>query len=433
MPATKDRDTIKGLMPGEKPSRRPPSFWDGNFKINPLSTFIICFPPLVTLFGLATGVEVQLKTVLTAIAFLWFNGLGITVGYHRLFSHCSYVAHWTVQAFWIFAGAGALQGSAKWWARNHRIHHRYVDTDLDPYNALRGFGFSHLGWMIMKQDYENLGHADMTDLNLNKIVQWQHKYYFPLSMLSSIILPTLICGLGWGDWAGGYCYAAMAKAMCLHHFTFFINSLAHSNFFWATQSVTDEHTAHDSPVCALMTFGEGYHNFHHEFAQDYRNGLKWYQYDPSKWIIRSLEVVGLAWNLHRTPNSVVERSKSNLKHKQLSAEIKHHEKKIDAHERSVAAPTMWTKKDVAEKVAAGRKLIILGDYVLDLEKTVPTGAGYTHQNKDVNWYNVHPGGRKVLDSYVGKDATEAMTGGVYKHRAGAFTLIAHLRVASLKK
>lgn len=182
-----------------------------------------------------------------------------------------------------------------------------------------------------------------------------------------------------------------------------------------------------------MTFGEGYHNFHHEFANDYRNGIKWYHYDPSKWIIRSLEMVGLAWNLHRTPNCVIERSVSNLRHKKLTEGLVKVEVDIANLEKKVAAPTLWTLKDVEAKVKNGAKLIILGDYVLDVEKTVPTGSGYTHENKDVNWYNVHPGGRKMLDNYIGKDATEAMTGGVYKHHTGAFNLIAHLRVASLKK
>jgi stearoyl-CoA desaturase (delta-9 desaturase) len=102
-------------------------------------------------------------------------------------------------------------------------------------------------------------------------------------------------------------------------------------------------------------------------------------------------------------------------------------------EKKVAVPTLWTMAEVTEKVKAGAKLIVLGDYVLDVEKAVPTGRGYTHANENVIWYKAHPGGRKVLDSYMGKDATVAMTGGVYKHHAGAFNLIKHLRVASLKK
>lgn len=233
-------DHINGLMPGEKATRRPPSFWDGNFKVNYLSTFIIIFPAVATIYALATGIEMQWKTLMTAIIFLWFNGLGITVGYHLLFSHCSFQASPGVQWLFAFMGAGALQGSAKWWARNHRIHHRYVDTDQDPYNALRGFGFSHLGWMVMKQDYHNLGHVEMADLNVNRVMRMQHKYYFFFSMLSGIILPTVICGVFWGDWVGGYVYAALTKAVFLHHFTFFINSLAHTGLFWAQQSVSDE-------------------------------------------------------------------------------------------------------------------------------------------------------------------------------------------------
>merc|ERR1711916_165631 len=119
-------------------------------------------------------------------------------------------------------------------------HHRYIDTDLDPYNAKRGFFFSHVGWMLMKQDYSNLGHVDVSDLNASKAVRAQHVHYLKIAMLSGIVLPTLICGLGWGDWLGGYFYAALAKMVFVHHTTFFINSLAHSPLFAASQNFSDQ-------------------------------------------------------------------------------------------------------------------------------------------------------------------------------------------------
>jgi stearoyl-CoA desaturase (delta-9 desaturase) len=90
-----------------------------------------------------------------------FMILTITAGYHRLFAHRAYKAHWFVEWFFCIFGAGAFQGSVKWWARGHRIHHRYVDTDKDPYNAKRGFWYSHMGWMIMKQDPKSLGRAEI--------------------------------------------------------------------------------------------------------------------------------------------------------------------------------------------------------------------------------------------------------------------------------
>merc|ERR1719450_2099182 len=96
-------------------------------------------------------------------------------------------------------------------------------------------------------------------------------------------------------------------------------------------------------------------------------------------------------------------------------------------------PEVWTWEQIEQKVEEGKKLIVIGGYVLDLEKTVPTGGGYTHNTKDVNWYNAHPGGRKLLDMYIGKDATSAVTGGVYRHSRGAFNMIEQLYVASVEK
>jgi len=250
-------------------------------------------------------------------------------------------------------------------------------------------------------------------------------------VLSGVILPTLICGLGWGDWVGGYLYAAIAHIVFVHHSTFFINSLAHTNFMGAKRNFSENHSSPASAFCAILTFGAGYHNFHHEFAQDYRNGIKWYHYDPTKWCIRAMEWLGLAKNLVRTPNDVIDRNLSQLAHRRhmdAAVSLENRLKSLD-----VPAPQTWSWTDIEERVANGQKLIVIGDYVLDMKKSVPTGPGYTHKGKNFIWYDAHPGGRKLLDMYVGKDATEAFTGGIYKHSEGAMNLLPHLRVASLKR
>jgi stearoyl-CoA desaturase (delta-9 desaturase) len=426
-------DKLHGLLPGQKPTRPPPSFTAGNYKINWISSAIICVPPLLIAAAFLAGVEFNLKTMAVFTVFYLLNGFGITAGYHRLFAHRAYTGHWLTQWAMLFAGAGAWQGSAKWWCRNHRVHHRYIDTDLDPYNAKRGFLYTHVGWMLMQQDYANLGHVDVSDLNASKAMRIQHTHYLKFAMLSGIILPTVICGLGWGDWLGGYFYAALLKMVLVHHTTFFINSLAHSNLFGASQNFSDHHTSHDSVFCALLTLGEGYHNFHHEFAQDYRNGIKWYHWDPTKWLIRGLEMCGLARGLIRTPNSVIRRNIVALKHKQHQRAAEELREKLDAMDTKVRTPVFYTWADIERRVDSGEKLTVVGDYVLDMLKPMPTGSGYTHDTKNIVWYNSHPGGRKLLDMFVGKDATEAMTGGIYQHSQGAFNLVQHLRVANLKR
>lgn len=142
--------------------------------------------------------------------------LGITAGYHRLWAHRSYNATRPLQYFLALCGAGAVQGSIRWWARGHRAHHRYTDTDLDPYNAHKGLLWSHIGWMIFKPRRKP-GVADVSDLSKNNIVKWQHRHYIKLVFAMGVILPTLVAGFGWGDWKGGYVYAGLLRLVFVHH------------------------------------------------------------------------------------------------------------------------------------------------------------------------------------------------------------------------
>jgi stearoyl-CoA desaturase (delta-9 desaturase) len=206
-------------------------------------------------------------------------------------------------------GAGAVEGSIRWWARGHRAHHRYTDTDLDPYNAHKGLLWSHIGWMILKPRRKP-GVADVSDLSTNDIVQWQHRQYLKLVFIMGVFFPTLVAGLGWGDWKGGYVYAGLLRLVLVHHVsvgnggrtvrscllqsTFCVNSLAHC---LGEAPFDDKHTPRDHLITALVTFGEGYHNFHHQFPVDYRNAIKWYQYDPTKWVIWVCQQFGLASHL----------------------------------------------------------------------------------------------------------------------------------------
>jgi stearoyl-CoA desaturase (delta-9 desaturase) len=119
-----------------------------------------------------------------------------------------------------------------------------------------------------------------------------------LVLLTNIGLPL---GMGWlaGDVWGVFLLGGLLRLVVSHHTTFFINSLAH---IWGSQPYTNENTARDNGLIALLTYGEGYHNFHHCYAADYRNGVRWWQWDPTKWLIFSLSKVGLARNLRRVPD-----------------------------------------------------------------------------------------------------------------------------------
>lgn len=398
------------------------------------SAGVVFLPPVMILAAVLSGVEFQYKTMIVGIIFYFCNMLGITMGYHRLWSHRAFKASKTLQ--WVLAiwGAGALQGSIKWWCRNHRVHHRYVDTDQDPYNAHRGFWFTHVGWMLAKRKNEDYGHVDVSDFKSNPIVMWQHINYQYIAVGFGLVAPTLICGLGWGDYSGGYFYAALLKAVLVHHNTFFINSLAHTDLFgWAKQNFSTNHTSHDSFFTALLTLGEGYHNFHHEFAQDYRNGVLWHHWDPTKWAIRVCEMWGSATFLIRVPNDVIKRNQFEVELAERTQAVEETKAKLAKLTKTVSTPTSMAWSEFEARCTQGEKLIVVGEYVLDMKKAIPTGSGYTHKSTEMNWYVNHPGGKAMLDAFVGKDATAAMSGGVYKHSQGAFNLVQHLRIANIEK
>lgn len=246
------------------------------------------------------------------------NGMSITGGYHRLWAHKTYEAHWSLRVFYAVFGAMALQNSALIWASGHRVHHRHVDdVDLDPYSAKRGFWFSHIGWMLREYPSGKVDFSNVNDLKRDPIVMFQHNYYLPLVLLTNIGVPVAL-GLLAGDVIGYFLLAGVLRLVVSHHVTFFINSLAH---MWGRQPYTDENTARDNDVLALFTWGEGYHNYHHIFQTDYRNGIRWYQWDPTKWMIQACSWVGLTWDLKRVSNFKIQRAIVSMQFKRVEQQV----------------------------------------------------------------------------------------------------------------
>ena len=244
--------------------------------------------------------------------FMVVNGVGIGSGYHRLWSHRTYEAHPLLKWFLAIFGGMSLQNSIIIWCARHRVHHRDVDhNDKDPYSIGRGFWFAHIGWML--RDYPS-GEVDLSlvpDLQNDPIVAWQHRWYWTLVWITNLGLPLL---LGWltGDILGMFLLVGVLRLVLSHHVTFFINSLAH---MWGSQPYTDENSARDNHVLALITYGEGYHNYHHLFQSDYRCGVRWWHLDINKWFISTCAVLGLAKNRKRTPQFKVLRARLNMEFK----------------------------------------------------------------------------------------------------------------------
>lgn len=252
-----------------------------------------------------------------AILMAW-TGLSITAGYHRLWSHKSYEAHPIVKYILLLGATLAVESSVFDWCSGHRSHHRHVDDEYDdPYSSRRGFWFSHMGWMLRKYPSGQYDYKNIPDLKKDKLLALQHKYYGFWVIATNVVVLAMI---GWitGDMLGTFLIAGLLRLVLTHHFTFFINSLCH---MFGTRPYTDENTARDNGLLAIVTWGEGYHNYHHYFQYDYRNGVKWWQYDPTKWIIGLLAKVGLASNLKRVDDLTI-------KHAELTMQFKRAQERI---------------------------------------------------------------------------------------------------------
>jgi len=240
---------------------------------------------------------------------LWFAlcGVGITGGYHRLFAHPTYKAHPLLRLFYLVFGAAAVQNSALKWSADHRVHHQKTDKVEDPYNISRGFWWAHIGWVLF-HDPKGIDLRSVKDLSADPLIVWQDKYYVALAVVFCGLVP-LGLGFLWGDPIGAVLVAGFLRLVVQWHATFAVNSFAH----WiGSQPYSTANSARDSVWTALISMGEGYHNFHHRFQADYRNGVRWYHFDPTKWFVWSMEKVGLTSDLRRTSPETIERAKATV-------------------------------------------------------------------------------------------------------------------------
>ena len=242
--------------------------------------------------------------IILFVAMFYATGMSITLGYHRLFSHLTFKAKWPVKLFTLLFGAAAFENSVLMWASEHRAHHKHVDHEDDPYAISKGFFFAHIGWLLFKLNSDE-GYEGVADLQKDKMVMWQDKYVQWIGVAVGFVFPTLL-GYAYqhsGAGAlGGFLFGGVARVVAVQHCTFFINSACHT---FGNQPYSVRCSARDSWLMAFFTFGEGYHNYHHEFQHDYRNGVKPWQWDPTKWAIWAMAKVGLTGGLRRVPSEKI--------------------------------------------------------------------------------------------------------------------------------
>jgi len=191
---------------------------------------------------------------------------------------------------------------------------------------------------------------------------------------------------------------------------FCINSLAH---YVGEATYSDQRSARDSYITALCTFGEGYHNFHHEFPYDYRNGVHTTAFDPGKWMVALLSYVGLTYNLRRFPEELFDKGKIQMAQKDLEKR----KAKYFWGKAFNELPALTRAK--VEQMAKEN-----GDHIVIIDNTVYDLSSFEER---------HPGGTKILASYWGKDSTSAFNGGVYNHSFAARNVLDTLRVARIEE
>jgi stearoyl-CoA desaturase (delta-9 desaturase) len=297
--------------------QKPPLLW--------MQTILFSSTLLIALIGVPWyGISVGFSWSgwLGFVLVLGANGMSITAGYHRLWAHNSYKAHGILKVLFALFGAAATQNSILIWASGHRRHHRHVDDIVqDPYSAQKGLWYSHIGWMLRDYPASSDDFSNARDLQRDKVVMWQHRNYL-LLVLTMNIAPAVILGFITGHMLENILLAGFLRLVVSHHTTFFINSLAH---YWGRRPYTDENSARDNDFLALLTYGEGYHNYHHIFQNDYRNGIRWWQYDPTKWLIKTASWMGLTWDLRKVPEFKVKRALLTMQFKRAEQTLRNRE------------------------------------------------------------------------------------------------------------
>ena len=289
-------------------------------------------------FGAKTAslvaISVPVAGLVAAIIFTWgwgfdwlhaalFAGMylltavGITVGFHRLFTHKSFKAPAWVRGTFAILGSMAIEGPVNKWVAMHRCHHQHSDHDHDPHSphhhgsgikgVLLGFLHAHFGW-IFRGDPKDLERYN-PDLRASKMMRVISALW-PAWSAVGLLVPALIGGLVTMSWTGaflGFLWGGLVRVFFVHHVTWSINSVCH---IWGTRPFKSNDESRNNAIFGFLGMGEGWHNNHHAFPTSARHGLRWWEFDASYLLIRGLELVGLAYDV-KVPDRVRIQEKRN--------------------------------------------------------------------------------------------------------------------------
>uniref|UniRef100_A0A1B6CF47 Fatty acid desaturase domain-containing protein n=1 Tax=Clastoptera arizonana TaxID=38151 RepID=A0A1B6CF47_9HEMI len=254
-------------------------------------------------------IDAKFLTGIWAFCLVYTSGFGITAGAHRLWSHRAYKAKWPLRLLLVFLFTIAGQRHVYAWALDHRVHHKYSETDSDPHDARRGFWFSHVGWLVLTPHPDVIARrkaVDMSDLEDDPIVMWQKRLYIPLFAIFCIGLPTLVPWYFWNEtlWNSLFINFNLRFSITLN-MAFAVNSFAH---MYGSRPFDKNISPVENVFVSIGALGEGWHNYHHVFPWDYKTSeLGDYTYNLSTWFIDSFARIGWAYDLKSVSSDMIRR------------------------------------------------------------------------------------------------------------------------------
>lgn len=270
----------------------------------------VFFPFAALIYGIAISIQGHYMSTLDLTMMLvgWVaTGMGVTIGFHRLLAHRAFEAYYPVRFFWMMLGSLSVEGSPLTWCSTHRRHHEMSDKPGDPHtphlhgdetvwDTLRGLVYAHFGWLFT--GYWNDANRDryIPDLIEDRAMVTVDKLYY-LWVLMSMAIPAIIAGAVTQTWQGtwnGFLWGGLVRIFLTHHVTWSINSICH---VYGARDFKSYDESRNNPIFGILAFGEGWHNNHHAFPTSARHGLKWWQFDSSWVVIRTMALLGLAWNV----------------------------------------------------------------------------------------------------------------------------------------
>ncbi|ETE61469.1 hypothetical protein L345_12777, partial [Ophiophagus hannah] len=240
-----------------------------------------------------------------AVLCFTLGGLGVTAGAHRLWSHRSYKATLPLRIFLAIINSMAFQNDIYEWARDHRVHHKFSETDADPHNAKRGFFFAHIGWLLVRKHpdvIEKGQKLDLSDLKADQVVMFQRRHYKTSVVLICFVLPSFVPWYCWGE------TFLISFLLCILRYTstlnasWLVNSVAH---MYGNRPYDRHINPRENHFVVFGALGEGFHNYHHTFPFDYSTSEYGWRWNFTTSFIDLMCFLGLASNCKKVAKGTI--------------------------------------------------------------------------------------------------------------------------------